>query len=229
MRRAKQRKFNRVVKNKKNNAWLGRLKILDQNTCQSISACCYFSIRSLFSLGNEPSGNQLQSLWTCARLLCEEVQWLWSWWEAEECSPGLQNVQASLRRAPIACQLLPSLPLDQLIIQNDGLLLPQQLQCFLVLLCQVLQLERHNLKIVATVDKKKIKATCWSHLTSLYFCSVLASLVSHASTVARLLRRVGSLSCRSAGGSVARLVSWAGEGSGWCHSEGEGWRSGGDK
>lgn len=44
-------------------------------------------------------------------------------------------------------------------------------------------------------------------LTSLYFCSVLASLVSHVSTVALLLRRAGSRSCRSAGGSVARLVS----------------------
>ncbi|KAF3846001.1 hypothetical protein F7725_003079 [Dissostichus mawsoni] len=51
-------------------------------------------------------------------------------------SPGLQDVQASLRRAPVARQLLPSLPLDELIIQNDGLLLPQQLQCFLVLLCK---------------------------------------------------------------------------------------------
>lgn len=49
-------------------------------------------------------------------------------------------------------------------------------------------------------------------LTSLYFCSVLASLVSHASTVALLLRRAGSRSCLSAGGSVAKLVSWAEEG-----------------
>lgn len=45
--------------------------------------------------------------------------------------------------------------------------------------------------------------------TSRYFCSVLASRVNHASTVALLLRRVGSRSCRSAGGSVAKLDSWA--------------------
>lgn len=57
-----------------------------------------------------------------------------------------------------------------------------------------------------------------SCLTSLYFCSVLASRVSHASTVALLLRRAGSRSCRSAGGNVARLVSWAGEG--WGGGEG---------
>lgn len=59
-------------------------------------------------------------------------------------SPGLKDVQASLRRSPIACQLLPSLPLDQLVIQNDGLLLPQQLQCFLVLLCQVLHTSKQD-------------------------------------------------------------------------------------
>lgn len=59
-------------------------------------------------------------------------------------SPGLQDVQASLRRAPVACQLLPSLPLDQLVVQDDGLLLPQQLQCFLVLLCQILQDKNNN-------------------------------------------------------------------------------------
>lgn len=45
--------------------------------------------------------------------------------------------------------------------------------------------------------------------TSRYFCSVLASRVNHASTVLLLLRRVGSRSCRSAGGSVAKLDSWA--------------------
>lgn len=50
------------------------------------------------------------------------------------------------------------------------------------------------------------------YFTSLYFCSVLASLVSHASTVFFLLRRAGSRSCRSAGGSVARLASWAEKG-----------------
>lgn len=45
--------------------------------------------------------------------------------------------------------------------------------------------------------------------TSLYFCRVLASRVSQASTVALLLSRLGSRSCRSAGGSVARLDNWA--------------------
>lgn len=48
---------------------------------------------------------------------------------------------------------------------------------------------------------------CMFAFTSLYFCRVLASLVSQASTVALLLRRLGSRSCLSAGGSVARLES----------------------
>ena len=72
-------------------------------------------------------------------LLYEGVYYLCSQWEVKKYSPGLKDVQASLWWAPVACQLLPSLPLDQLVIQNDGLLFPQQLQCFLVLLCQVLQ------------------------------------------------------------------------------------------
>lgn len=132
----------------------------------------------------------------------------------EEDSPGLQDVQASLRRAPVACQLLPSLPLDQLIIQNDSLLLPQQLQCFLVLLRQVLHIDRKaevdfqsHLSTLAHTYSTSRFCYVMLCLTSLYFCSVLASLVSHASTVALLLRRAGSRSCRSAGGSVARLVS----------------------
>lgn len=45
--------------------------------------------------------------------------------------------------------------------------------------------------------------------TSLYFCSVLASLVSQVSTVALLLCRVVSRWVRSAGGNEARLLSWA--------------------
>lgn len=44
--------------------------------------------------------------------------------------------------------------------------------------------------------------------TSLYFCSVLASLVSQASTVALLLCRVVSRWERSAGGSDDRLLNW---------------------
>lgn len=126
----------------------------------------------------------------------------------EENSPGLQDVQASLWWAPVACQLLPSLPLDQLIIKNDGLLLPQQLQCFLVLLRQILQKSGGRLVIAHTLllCVSVIVCVCSCH-TNLYFCSVLASLVSHDSTVALLLRRAGSRSCLSAGGSVARLVS----------------------
>lgn len=61
-----------------------------------------------------------------------------------------------------------------------------------------------------TVD---IQCACvivmWHLHTSLYFCSVLASLVSQASTVALLLCRVVSRWVRSADGSEARLLSWA--------------------
>lgn len=53
-------------------------------------------------------------------------------------SPGLQHVQAALGGTPVPSQLLPPLPLDQLVIQDDGLLLPQQLQGLLVLLSQLL-------------------------------------------------------------------------------------------
>lgn len=53
--------------------------------------------------------------------------------------PGLQHVQAALGGPSVPCQLLPPLPLDQLIVQNDGLLLPQQLQGLLVLLSQLLK------------------------------------------------------------------------------------------
>lgn len=52
--------------------------------------------------------------------------------------PGLQHVQAALRGPPIPGQLLPPLPLDQLVVQDDGLLLAQQLQGLLVLLGQLL-------------------------------------------------------------------------------------------
>lgn len=45
--------------------------------------------------------------------------------------------------------------------------------------------------------------------TSLYFCSVLASLASQASTVALLVCRVVSRWVRSAGGNEERLLSWA--------------------
>lgn len=45
--------------------------------------------------------------------------------------------------------------------------------------------------------------------TSLYFCNVLASLASQASTVALLLWSVVSLWVRSAGGKELRLLSWA--------------------
>lgn len=54
-------------------------------------------------------------------------------------SPGLQHIQGAFGWAPIPCQLLPTLPLDQLIIQDGCLLLAQQLQRLLVLLSQVLQ------------------------------------------------------------------------------------------
>lgn len=53
--------------------------------------------------------------------------------------PGLQHVQAALGGPSVPCQLLPPLPLDQLVVQNDGLLLPQQLQGLLVLLGQLLK------------------------------------------------------------------------------------------
>lgn len=118
-------------------------------------------------------------------------------------SPGLKDVQASLWWAPVACQLLPSLPLDQLIIQNKGLLLSQQLQRFLVLLSQVLELKNKQSKTTDQTGhiQKRINrlilfdlAQKHASLTSRYFCSVLASLVSHASTVALLLRRAGSRS-----------------------------------
>lgn len=49
----------------------------------------------------------------------------------------------------------------------------------------------------------------WCLHTSLYFCSVLASLVSHVSTVTLLLCRVVSRWVRSAGGREVRLLSWA--------------------
>lgn len=52
--------------------------------------------------------------------------------------PGLEDVQPPLMRTPVAGQLLPPLPLDQLLIQDQGLLLPQQAQSLLVLLGQVL-------------------------------------------------------------------------------------------
>lgn len=53
--------------------------------------------------------------------------------------PGLQHIQAALRGTPVPGQLLPPLPLDQLVVQDDGLLLPQQLQGFLVLFSQLLR------------------------------------------------------------------------------------------
>lgn len=53
-------------------------------------------------------------------------------------SPGLQHVQATLGGTPVPGQLLPPLPLDQLVVQDDGLLLPQQLQGLLVLFSQLL-------------------------------------------------------------------------------------------
>lgn len=53
-------------------------------------------------------------------------------------SPGLQHVQAALGGTPVPGQLLPPLPLDQLVVQDDGLLLPQQLQGLLVLFSQLL-------------------------------------------------------------------------------------------
>lgn len=54
-------------------------------------------------------------------------------------TPGLQHVQGALWGATIPRQLLPPLPLDQLIVQDGRLLFPQQLQGFLVLLSQLLQ------------------------------------------------------------------------------------------
>ena len=56
-------------------------------------------------------------------------------------SPGLQDVQASLWGGPVPGQLLASLPLEELVFQDDRLLLPQQLQGLLVLLRQVLEVE----------------------------------------------------------------------------------------
>lgn len=54
-------------------------------------------------------------------------------------APGLQHVQGALRRAAVPRQLLPPLPLNQLVVQDGRLLLAQQLQGFLVLLCQLLR------------------------------------------------------------------------------------------
>lgn len=53
--------------------------------------------------------------------------------------PGLQHVQGALGGAPVPRQLLPTLPLDQFVVQDGRLLLAQQLQRLLVLLGQVLQ------------------------------------------------------------------------------------------
>lgn len=64
--------------------------------------------------------------------------------------PGLQHIQGALRGTPIPCQLLPTLPLDQLIVQDGRLLLAQQLQRLLVLLGQVLR-GRTVLRGVGTV------------------------------------------------------------------------------
>ena len=68
-----------------------------------------------------------------------------SWHPRQSCqpahlspSPGLQHVQAALGGTPVPGQLLPPLPLDELVVQDDGLLLPQQLQGLLVLLSQLL-------------------------------------------------------------------------------------------
>lgn len=52
--------------------------------------------------------------------------------------PALQHVQGALGGAPVPRELLPTLPLDQLIVQDGCLLLAQQLQCLLVFLGQVL-------------------------------------------------------------------------------------------
>lgn len=48
--------------------------------------------------------------------------------------PGLEDIQSAFRGPPIPSQLLPPLPLDQLLIKDQSLLLSQQGQGFLVLL-----------------------------------------------------------------------------------------------
>lgn len=60
--------------------------------------------------------------------------------------PGLQNIQPPLIRTPIASQLLPPLPLNELLIQDHSLLFPQQAQGLLVLFCQVLPKYSHTLR-----------------------------------------------------------------------------------
>lgn len=47
--------------------------------------------------------------------------------------PGLQDIQSPFMRTPVASQLLPPLPLDELLLQDQSLLFPQQGQGLLVL------------------------------------------------------------------------------------------------
>lgn len=58
----------------------------------------------------------------------------------------------------------------------------------------------------SAVSKMRIM---WIHCTCLYFCKVLASRVSQASSVDFLLCRPDSLWTRSAGGRLAKLLNWA--------------------
>lgn len=74
-------------------------------------------------------------------------------------SPGLQHVQAALGGTPVPGQLLPPLPLDQLVIQDDGLLLPQQLQGFLVLFSQLLHEGGHS-SLLASGEQPQALSTC---------------------------------------------------------------------
>lgn len=124
--------------------------------------------------------------------------------------PALQHVQGALGGAPVPRELLPPLPLDQLVVQDGCLLLAQQLQRLLVLLGQVLR-AGVALRAAGTATRAAGTATrAAGALTTRYCCSVWASRCSQASSDAFFCCSVVSRDRRSWGPSWESWENWAG-------------------
>lgn len=136
--------------------------------------------------------------------------------------PALQHIQGALGGAPVPCQLLPTLPLDQLVVQDGRLLLAQQLQRLLMLLSQVLRgrtaLRGAGMALRGAGTALRGAGTAlWgagtAALTTRYCCSVWASRCSQASSDAFFCCSVVSRDRRSWGPSWESWENWAGGGS----------------